>query len=355
MIAIGLLVLTIAGCGLAGSSVAQPSAAELATATGATLGAAPDPTTVATAPATPKPTTSPVQEVGAGIPRPLLMPARISARTPMPFCGHDSVVRTRLGDVSDPEPWECLIGARESGTAAELIRDSLTTEGGPIRSIFRTRPSGEIEWWGDATQDPLGGGQWTRTVCGRLDTVQSGADETPVHHPEDCGQHEVVAAAGDERQPTGDEMAMLEALVLFARTGDERYLARVPLSPDGVWLGLGDRLIVRRSQEELERPRAWRLDAEVFRGFVGPFSVLTQLASWGPGSDRQHVRESSVTVGPHPHCASPSVPAPAEVEEMRRLSIQPVGELACLAWWTVDLFVEPGGDVAAITLDRYEP
>ena len=25
------------------------------------------------------------------------------------------------------------------------------------------------------------------------------------------------------------------------------------------------------------------------------------------------------------------------------------------AWWTVDLFVEPGGAIAAITLDRYEP
>jgi hypothetical protein len=129
----------------------------------------------------------------------------------------------------------------------------------------------------------------------------------------------------------------------------------VPLSDDGVWLGLADRLIVRRSPEELGRPRAWRLAADGFRGFVGPFSALDQLSAWGPDSARPFVREASVTVGPHPHCASPPVPAPVEMAELRRLSVQPIGELACPAWWTVDLFVEPGGAIAAITLDRYEP
>ena len=97
------------------------------------------------------------------------------------------------------------------------------------------------------------------------------------------------------------------------------------------------------------------MTAKAFRGFVGPFSALDQLASWGPDSARPFVREASVTVGPHPHCVSPAVPAPPEVAELRRLSIQPVGELACPAWWTVDFFVEPDGEIAAVTLDRYEP
>lgn len=68
-------------------------------------------------------------------------------------------------------------------------------------------------------------------------------------------------------------------------------------------------------------------------------------------------RDVVVSVGPHPHCASPPVPAPAEVASLRRVSVQPSPESgdSCLSWWTVDLFLTPEGEVAAVTLDIWEP
>jgi hypothetical protein len=287
--------------------------------------------------------------------RPLIMPALISARPAMEFCGQDTVVRSALGDVGDQEPWECLLEAREAGGAAEVIRDTLTVEGAPTRSIVRLRPSGEIEWWSDATRDPFGSGQWTRSVCGRLETYPADRSVPPVHIPEDCSAQQVLIGSDQEDQPFGDEMAMLEALVLFARTSEKEFLADVPLSADGVWLGLANRLSVRLSPEHLARPRAWRLPTQGFRGHVGPFSALELLADWGRGLAGDSVHEATVSVGPHPHCAAPPVPAPGEVAELRRLSVQPVGAASCLSWWTVDFFVEPGGAIAAITLDLYEP
>jgi hypothetical protein len=62
-----------------------------------------------------------------------------------------------------------------------------------------------------------------------------------------------------------------------------------------------------------------------------------------------------VTVGPHDHCVSPPVPAPPELAGLRRVSVQPVGEVPCLLWWTVDLFLTEDGTIAGITLDLYEP
>jgi len=350
-IALSVVVVAIASVGRGRSPVGGPRASVVssAAASGTTE---PTATLPADTPEAPEPSNPMAEEAMA---RPLLMPALISARRAMDFCGHDSIARTRLGDIGDQEPWECLLAARDAGRAAEVVRDALTTEGAPTRSIFRIRPTGEIEWWNDATRDPFSTHQWTMSVCGRLETFQADPSESPVHIPDDCDRHEVLIGPGREDQPSGDEMAMLEALTLFARTDDPQFLADVPFSVDGVRLGLADRLIVVLSPEELVRPKAWHLTAEAFRGFVGPFSALELLASWGPDSARPFVREASVTVGPHPHCVSPAVPAPPEVAELRRLSIQPVGELACPAWWTVDLFLEPDGDIAAVTLDRYEP
>jgi hypothetical protein len=339
------------GVGQAREPTAQPSLT-------VSQHASPDPTATPTASATttvaPTPSEAEPEPEDAQA-RPLLLPALISARPPTNFCGHDSVVRTIRGDIGHPAPWECLLAALEVGGSAELIRDSLTIEGGPIRSIVRVGPSGAIELWHDGTRDPFGSRTWTRQLCGRIETFQPDPSAAAAHDPDDCGAEEVVIGMGDESQPSGDEMAMLEALVLFARTGEAHHLARVPLSADGVWLGLADQLTVQLSPDELVQPDAWRIEAEAFRGFVGPFSPLDQLAAWGPQSDRPFVREASVTVGPHSHCASPPVPAPQDVAGLRRLSIQPIGEVACLAWWTVDFFVEPNGDIVAITLDRYEP
>ena len=164
----------------------------------------------------------------------------------------------------------------------------------------------------------------------------------------------LVVAPGQADAPTVEEMAMLEALVLFARSPATRTLETVPLD-DSIWLGLADQLIVRRTPEELADPRAWGLEASGFRAYVGPFSALGLLANWTSIPEGPPIREASVQVGPYRHCASPPVPAPAEVAELRRLSVQPTGIDSCLMWWTVDLFIGPGGTIEAITLDLWEP
>ena len=227
-IALVVVVVTLASLGRGRSPVGGAGASVVSSpATGAASGTTEPTATVpaAVTPEAPEPSEPMAEEALA---RPLLMPALISARRAIDFCGHDSVVRTRLGDIGDQEPWECLLAARKAGRAAEVVRDSLTIEGAPTRSIFRLRPTGEIEWWDDATRDPFSTQQWTMSVCGRLETFQADPSEPPVHIPDDCDRREVLIGPGREDQPSGHEMAMLEALILFARTDDPQFLADVP-------------------------------------------------------------------------------------------------------------------------------
>jgi hypothetical protein len=316
------------------------------------------PTPMPTARPTPMPTASssgPIEPSSTPTARPLIVPAAIAARPALPFCGHETVNRLPEGDFYDPAPWDCLLQARETGQAAEIIRDALTIEGGHVREIFRLRPGGQLEWWTDMTEDPLSARQWTRALCEDLVTFSPDPAGTPLYLPEACGSTEILIRPDEAGVPMGDEMAMLEDLVLFARSPDEKALNGVPLSGDGVWIGLAEELMVRRTPEELADPAAWTLDAEAFRGRVGPFSALDLLADWDQGQNAPPVREAMVIVGDHPHCASPQIAAPGEVADLRRLSIQPIGPDSCLTWWTVDLFIGPDGSIHAITLDLYEP
>lgn len=88
------------------------------------------------------------------------------------------------------------------------------------------------------------------------------------------------------------------------------------------------------------------LQANVFRGHVGPFSALDLIVKNVP---------MTISVGPHPHCASSPVPAPAKFVGARRVSVQPKDIASCLMWWTVDVFVSTTGRVEAVTLDLWEP
>jgi len=127
-----------------------------------------------------------------------------------------------------------------------------------------------------------------------------------------------------------------------------KAFSAIPLAKDGVWLGLGPRLVAKRSLEELSEPSGWVLDVEYsFRMYVGPFSALDLLA------ERREVR---VSVGPHPHCASPQpVPPPRKFAKLDRVSVQPKSVGSCLQWFTVDFFVSADGTIQAVTLDFFEP
>lgn len=152
--------------------------------------------------------------------------------------------------------------------------------------------------------------------------------------------------ATDDDAPTSHDRRVVKALVKFAQTRDAKNMAEVPVARNGLWLGLGRRLMVRRSAKELADPKIWQLRPGLFRAYVGPFSALDLL------EDR---RPTVITVGPHPHCASPPMPPPADVSHLRRVSIQTREFQSCLQWSTVDLFLNRRGMIVAITLDLWEP
>lgn len=145
--------------------------------------------------------------------------------------------------------------------------------------------------------------------------------------------------------PTPDDLALADAIVAWARLRDPAVLEPSAFA-DEVALGLGQEMLAFRSFADLSEPTAWRLDRDVFRAHVGPFSALDQLGRDG---------EVTVSVGPHPHCASPPMDPPPGLQGHRRLSIQPASARSCVQWWAVDLFLGADGRVEAITLDLYEP
>jgi len=144
-----------------------------------------------------------------------------------------------------------------------------------------------------------------------------------------------------------EEEALMDLFVAFARSPTEETFDAMPLT-DEVALGLGPTLLKEVKAESLADPTEWELNVEEFRAYVGGFSALRNLES---------LDDYVVTVGPHPHCASGPMDAPVGYEAMKRVSVQPVlgRNDSCLMWFTVDLFVDDSGEVAAITLDLWEP
>ena len=145
--------------------------------------------------------------------------------------------------------------------------------------------------------------------------------------------------------PSARDVQVIQDLIRFARSPDPETIAAIPFEQE-VRLGLSDRLLEGRTSEELAEPKAWVLSSEGFRAHVGPFSALDLLG---------RADAIIISVGPHPNCASPPAPPPAPVADLRRVSVQPRDNESCHQWWTVDLFMTPGGSVAAVTLDLWEP
>ena len=152
-----------------------------------------------------------------------------------------------------------------------------------------------------------------------------------------------AALAGDRNAAE----QLVDAFIQYAARPSAETFAELPLN-DTVALGLGPEILTTVNGSALQDSATWELDLEYFRGATGPFSILEGL---------ERVGDYQVTVGPHDHCASPPMPAPAGYEDLEQVSVQPAdGSIdSCLLWSTVDLFVTADGDVAAITLDFWEP
>ena len=95
-------------------------------------------------------------------------------------------------------------------------------------------------------------------------------------------------------------------------------------------------------------PSAWQLEPESgsFRAYDGPFSALDTL------SEADNI---VISGGTHSHGASPPMPVPDQVAGLRHISIQPTDIDSSLEWFTVDLFLTDSGEIAAVTLDLWEP
>lgn len=156
----------------------------------------------------------------------------------------------------------------------------------------------------------------------------------------------VRTTPADDTTPE-DAESLVDSLVNFSKNPTDENFDALPLA-NSVDLGLGPSIVKTMEADRLRQPDAWKLDVELFRAYVGPFSALDMLTE---------LEDYETTVGEHPHCVSPPVPPPDGHESHERISVQPqLGpQDSCLMWSTVDLFLEPSGDVVAITLDMYEP
>lgn len=148
--------------------------------------------------------------------------------------------------------------------------------------------------------------------------------------------------------PLNSEESIWHSVATFAREQDDRSFAGMHLA-DEVALGLADQILKTVDSVELRNPDVWRLELEYFRGYSGPFSALELL---------NELRVIEVSVGEHPHCASPPVPPPVGFESFKRVSAQPAfsyEHVSCIEWFTVDFFVDDLDVIHAITLDLWEP
>lgn len=165
-----------------------------------------------------------------------------------------------------------------------------------------------------------------------------------------------------ESSVTREDTNLIDAFVAFAIDTNATTLGQLPLSPDGVGLGLGPALLRELPPSRAHDPTSWRIDTDTwFRAHVGPFSVLDTVRRHvekdDQGSELRTPGAIRMSLGEHPHCVNPSVPPPQGLEGMRRVSLQPTdGAItSCLDWFSADLFLDSDRNIVAVTLDIWEP
>ncbi|MDH3293870.1 MAG: hypothetical protein OER95_06065, partial [Acidimicrobiia bacterium] len=178
-----------------------------------------------------------------------------------------------------------------------------------------------------------------------LDSVANGfppsvaAGET---HLTDDG---VVVSTVPSTGPSRAERALGFAIADFA-SGGEGVFDELPLTGE-IALALGSEVRAVRTVLELSRRGGWAVDAYEFRGSAGPFNLLDLVPS-----------PSEVTLGPLGECGFPiPTPAPPSLAAYRRINVLPAeGSVdSCPAWSAVSLYVDDGGLIRGIGLDKGEP
>lgn len=197
------------------------------------------------------------------------------------------------------------------------------------------------------------------TGDGRAGDARQSAAPTTTISPSQATGYTVTAGSPDVDQ---EAVTLIQDLVAFAVAPGPVTLRGVPLAPTDVRLGLGPTLIASLDLAGAADPTAWQLTMDPYsRAYTGTFSALETIRRHVEGTvaDTGPVRRPGalrVSVGEHPHCAAPPMPAPEGLAGMRRVSVQPDNRsiTSCLDWFTVDLFLD-GALIVAVTLDLWEP
>lgn len=157
-----------------------------------------------------------------------------------------------------------------------------------------------------------------------------------------------------------EDLRLIRDFVVFAVRPSAETARRLPFAGE-VQLGLSRDLVATLDESETSDASAWVLNATYFRANTGPFNALESIQRHADETRSTSARARGgafhVSVGDHPHCAGPPVPAPRGFQHHRRVSVQPSESSidSCLSWFTVDLFLNEEGSIAAVTLDIWEP
>ncbi len=105
-----------------------------------------------------------------------------TASAPATECGVEESVH---GEGLDPVARQCLLDAFLAGEAATFVERTVTIEGDPIITTFRTHGSAPVEVTYDARQDAFGSGRIELIACERLLTVAEWNAASGAGMPED--------------------------------------------------------------------------------------------------------------------------------------------------------------------------
>lgn len=264
--------------------------------------------------------------------------------------GLDELIFVPVGGSFDPEP------APSEYSVSELL--DLRPEG--VVTLI-----GSLIQYGDTTimcdaedlnpDDPTRcPGRWV-VITNYIEFVD---DEGPINGLlREDGRFQIVGpGSGVEQRGSGVDLTqeddfLLEPLLWLAGGVDveealEGFRSHLAPTVDR-WLG-PELLFPPLSRDDAGAPASWVLDdgGLGFEGFVGPFSVVDTLVNAG---------EVEIIVGPHDHCAGQPRQYSDTLQGLRQLSIQPTGIDSCIAWFSIDVFVNDAGEIEAIMLDLFGP
>lgn len=171
------------------------------------------------------------------------------------------------------------------------------------------------------------------------------------------GEYAILLGDGATR----DDAALAAAFVDFALDSTTTPEG-LTFAPEGVQLGILQRIFATPTPGELRDRSAWLIGAEdVLFERSGPFSAIEPIEQWivgrDPGAEFPVATGAfEVAVGRHGGCPYEIAGVPAGMESARQVWLTPVGEYVSCAdgWFAVDLFVVDGA-VAAVTVELGSP